>query len=51
VCSSDLYVVEVPDFADVSDADRLGRILRNVFVTVYLRGHIQEIRLNLAIVI
>lgn len=43
------YVVEVPDFNDVSETDRKNRILRNVYVTIYLRGHIQEIRLNLAI--
>lgn len=45
------YVVEVPDISDVAAADKTDRILKNVFVTVYLSGHIQEIRLNLAIIL
>jgi len=43
------YIVEVPNFADVSDTDRLNRILRDVYVTMWFVGHIQSIRLNLAI--
>jgi len=43
------YTVQVPDFSDVADADRLDRILKNVYVTVWFAGHIQSITLNLAI--
>lgn len=43
------YSVQMPRFADVSSADRNNRVLNGVYVTVYYRGHIQEISLNLAI--
>lgn len=43
------YVVQVPSFNDIPDADRVNRILQNVYVTVYFAGHIQSITLNLAI--
>jgi len=45
------YIVEMPAFEDIPTADRVNRVLRNVFVTAYLAGHIQEIRLNLLITI
>jgi hypothetical protein len=43
------YVVEVPTYDSIPLADKEGRILRNVFVTARLPGHIQEIRLNLTL--
>lgn len=43
------YIVQVPEFSDVSAADRIDRVLKDVYVTVYFAGHIQSITLNLAI--
>jgi len=43
------YAVEVPDFNDVPAADREDRILKNVFITIWLRGHIQSINMNMEI--
>jgi len=43
------YDVEVPAYSTISAADKTARILRNVFVTARLPGHIQEIRLNLTL--
>jgi len=43
------YAVEVPDFNDIPAADREARILKNVFITIWLRGHIQSINMNMEI--
>ena len=43
------YDVEVPAYDTISASDKTARILRNVFVTARLPGHIQEITLNLTL--
>ena len=43
------YDVEVPEYSTITAADKTARILKNVFVTARLPGHIQEIRLNLTL--
>ncbi len=43
------YVVQMPSWDSISDADKSSRILRNVSVTAYLRGAISKIQLDLVI--
>jgi len=43
------FSVAVPLFSDISGADKAARILKNIYVTVYLTGRIESITLNLAI--
>ena len=41
------YIVEMPVFDNIPTSDRANRVLRNVYVTAYLAGHIQKLMLNL----
>lgn len=43
------FSVEVPKLADIPTADRQDRVLKNIYVTGWLAGHVQSIQLNLAI--
>lgn len=43
------FEVSMPNFEDISDADKSARILRNVTVTAYLSGAISKITLDLVI--
>lgn len=43
------FAVAMPAYNDVSSADKAARILKNIYVTVYLTGRIESITLNLAI--
>lgn len=43
------YTIEMPEFSSIAAADKTNRQLNNVYVTVWLAGHIQAITLNLEI--
>jgi len=43
------YSIEMPVFDNIPTSDRVNRILKDVYVTAYLAGHIQKIMLNLEI--
>lgn len=43
------YLIDMPDFDDISAADKQNRLLQDVFITAFLAGHIQSISMNLTI--
>jgi len=43
------YAIEMPDFGSIAAADKTNRELKNIYVTVWLAGHIQTITMNLEI--
>ena len=43
------FVVNMPDYDDITAGDKTARLLDNIYVTVYLTGHIESITINLAI--
>ena len=43
------YIIEMPVFSSIDAADKTNRQLNNVYVTVWLAGHIQAVTINLEI--
>jgi len=43
------YTIQMPLYENITAGDKEDRILRNVYITARLTGHIQEITMNLAL--